>query len=122
MIGNWILHSETNEKCQVVDIDPSGVRCLFKNQEVCWVEAEQFEPIVLSKDVLENIGFSECYKSDFTHRFEMKDATQWEYVYSTSSVSNYIRLNGQVIAHVYNVHKFQNLFFLLTGNVYPIKW
>lgn len=113
-IGNIIKYTDDDSYWTVESISETGLY-VYNEDEVTWIEIEEFSPIPLTKEWLLKFSFVKSsynedrfdYKSNF-HVIKQKD--RWVF-----------RGLGMSVAYADYVHSIQNIIHSLTGEELKIK-
>ena len=126
-IGNFIMFSDDGTIFTVGSIEENGYT--VQNEEgTTWIEAEEFEPILLTEEWLIKFGFSKRDNSvsfsyyiggnEITHDW-LFDLTWLEKPERIGAPNAPFYRNGRHT--IFYVHQLQNLYFALTGEELTLK-
>jgi hypothetical protein len=119
-LGNAIL--EAGELSTVYSLNRGGITFYRINDinvhkdtgRVLDTHEDRFAPIPLSPAILEAMGFTPCFISQYQTRYEHK-----EHVFMEVQVWNGGKINllykSEVLRAILYVHELQNLYFAITG-------
>jgi hypothetical protein len=120
-IGNRIKYCDDGKECIITGIpganlDVQGLEVLFDDGEETWIELDQFEPIPLTEEWLERMGFT--YEDEEIYYIRLDENNVLAYDLTDKDFA----VTGLWAEHKINhVHELQNLYFALTGEELKIK-
>lgn len=103
-IGNFVRFSDFSNIFSITEISPTGLGVEDKNEST-WIELETFEPIPLTEEWLEKLGFNRIGDN-----FELNGIGIWFNVITEKYVFRYW---AKGFIYIESVHQLQNLFFSL---------
>jgi hypothetical protein len=125
-INNYVLFSEDSTVFIVNEVNESGLS-VANEDEVTWIEIQEFEPIPLTEEWMVKFGM-ELYDGFSSTRVLRLNRNPLDTSILTYNVvegllrfSNGHNKGSDLIPYVKYVHQFQNLYFAITGKDLLIK-
>jgi len=112
-IGNLVRYANDGSNCIVTLVGELGLSVeVVKTKEITWIEFEEFEPILLTPEILEKAGFAYNDLDGDSGFWQIKHPNAAGLIQILEGEEGFTYSFQSTIKHL---HQLQNLYFALTG-------